>query len=127
MRMSFPDKGREPAIITTGFEGKKYLSLHPRTEDDLPNHVKGNAYWVEFRGEGQLAYHVRDEGGLEYPVEFLNNQWYQLTWGACYAQALGVVEVGSLSVELFVEGKGTQRSSLLSCLSRAEPRRLAWL
>ena len=27
----------------------------------------------------------------------------------------------------FVEDKGTQRSSLLSCLSRAEPRRLAWL
>ena len=27
----------------------------------------------------------------------------------------------------FVEDKGTQRSSLLSCLARAEPRRLAWL
>ena len=27
-------------------------------------------------------YHVRDEGGSEYPVEFLNDQWYQLTWGA---------------------------------------------
>jgi hypothetical protein len=27
----------------------------------------------------------------------------------------------------FVEDKGTQRSSLLSCLSRAEPRRQAWL
>ena len=27
----------------------------------------------------------------------------------------------------FVEDEGTQRSSLLSCLSRAEPRRLAWL
>ena len=27
----------------------------------------------------------------------------------------------------FAEDRGTQRSSLLSCLSRAEPRRLAWL
>ena len=27
----------------------------------------------------------------------------------------------------FVEDKGTQRSSLLSCLLRAEPRRQAWL
>ena len=27
----------------------------------------------------------------------------------------------------FVKDKGTQRSSLLSCLTRAEPRRQAWL
>ena len=75
-RMSRQDKGREPAVITAEFEGEKYLSLRPRTEDDLPNHVKGDAYWVEFGGEGQSAYHVQDEGGSEYPVEFLNNQWY---------------------------------------------------
>ena len=29
-----------------------------------------------------------------------------LTCHLCYAQALGVVDVGSLSVELFVKGKG---------------------
>ena len=37
---------------------------------------------------------------------------------SCYAQALGVVDVGSLSVELSGD-KGTQQSSLLSCLSKA--------
>ena len=80
--MSLQGRGKEPTVITTEFEGEKYLSLHPRTKDNLLNHVKGNAYWVEFGGEGQSAYHVRDEGGLEYPVEFLNDQGYQLTWGA---------------------------------------------
>ena len=45
----------------------------------------------------------------------------------CYAQALGVVDVRSLLAELFGESKGTQRSSLLSCLTRAEPRRQAQL
>ena len=80
--MSSRDKDRGPAVITAEFEGEKYLSLRPRTEDDPPDHVKGDAYWVEFGGEGQSAYHVRDEGGSEYPVEFLNDQWYQLTWGA---------------------------------------------
>lgn len=28
-----------------------------------------------------MAYHVRDEAGSEYPVEFVNDQWFQLTWG----------------------------------------------
>ena len=80
--MSLQGRGREPTVITAEFEGEKYLSLLPRTEDDLLDHVKGDAYWVEFGREGQSAYHVRDEGGSEYPVEFLNDQWYQLTWGA---------------------------------------------
>ena len=74
--MLLQGRGKEPAIITVKFKGEKYLSLRPRTKDDLPNHVKGDAYWVEFGGEGQSAYHVRDEGGSEYSVEFLNDQWY---------------------------------------------------
>ena len=50
--------------------------------DDLPAHIKGAAYWVEFGNADQSAYHVRDHEGNEYPVEFINDQWYQLTWGA---------------------------------------------
>ena len=70
------------AAIAAVFNGEKFLSLHLRTSDDLPAHIKGAAYWVEFGNAEQSAYHVQDHEGNEYPVEVINNQWYQLTWGA---------------------------------------------
>ena len=70
------------ATITTKFDRGKFLNLHPCTSDNLPAHIKGAVYWVEFGNENQSAYHVRDSEGNEYPVEFINDQWYQLTWGA---------------------------------------------
>ena len=70
------------ATITAEFNGEKFLSLRPCTSDDLSAHIKGAAYWVEFGNENQSVYHVRDSEGNKYPVEFINDQWYQLTWGA---------------------------------------------
>ena len=72
----------EMAAIAAVFDGEKFLSLHPRTSNDLPAHIRGAAYWVEFGNAEQSAYHVRDHEGNEYPVAFINDQWYQLTWGA---------------------------------------------
>jgi hypothetical protein len=41
----------------------------------------GEAYWVPFANEARSAYHIKDISGNEYPVELINGQWYQLTWG----------------------------------------------
>jgi hypothetical protein len=49
--------------------------------DNLPDHIKGTAYWVPFGGKGKSAYHVKNKEGGEFPVEFVNDAWYQLTWG----------------------------------------------
>ena len=62
------------ATIATEFDGEKFLSLHLHTSNDLPAHIKGAAYWVEFGNMDQSAYHVRDGEGNEYPVEFINDQ-----------------------------------------------------
>ena len=70
------------ATIAAEFDREKFLSLHPHMSDDLPAHIRGAAYWVEFGDENQSVCHVQDSEGNKYPVEFINNQWYQLTWGA---------------------------------------------
>jgi hypothetical protein len=46
------------AAIATMFNREKFLSLHPRTSDDLPAHIKGAVYWVEFGNADQSVYHV---------------------------------------------------------------------
>ena len=46
------------AAIGAAFDGEKFLSLHLRTSNDLPAHIKGAAYWVEFGNADQSAYHV---------------------------------------------------------------------
>ena len=48
---------------------------------DIPPHVVGQAYWVPFRNEKQSAYHIRNQDGNKFPIELVNGQWYQLTWG----------------------------------------------
>ena len=41
---------KEMATIAAVFDGEKFLSLHPRTSDDLPAHIKGAAYVTAPRG-----------------------------------------------------------------------------
>jgi hypothetical protein len=69
------------ASVDVEFEGEWFQTLLPRTSPDLPDHVVGEAYWVPFRNEACSAYHVKDISGNEFPVELINGQWYQLTWG----------------------------------------------
>ena len=96
------------------------------------------AYWVDYGEPNKSCYHVKDQDdGREYAVEFINDAWHVLDWTSggwrthaskyfstkdqkhvglgwyCYAQALGVVEVGSLLVEL--SGRLWVRSGRPSC------------
>jgi len=50
------------------------------TEDDLPAHVKGVAYWVNHANQNKNLYCFEDEKGGEWPIEFINNDWYVLRW-----------------------------------------------
>jgi uncharacterized membrane protein YgcG len=69
------------ASVIVKFEGERFQTLLLRTSLDLPDHVVGEAYWVPFGNEARSAYHIKDVSGNKFPVELINGQWYQLTWG----------------------------------------------
>ena len=59
-----------------------YVTVSVRTQDNLPSHIRGSAYWQLY---GTL--HPRNSycvpsalEGDDLPVEFINNQWYHLVW-----------------------------------------------
>ena len=63
-------------------ENGDYVTVSVRTQDDLPSHVRGSAYWQSYR-----TLHPRNSyctpsalGGDYLPVEFINNWWYHLVW-----------------------------------------------
>jgi len=58
--------------------------IEVRKEDDLPDHIKGGAVWLQpdARPSGTIpppSYHTL-HGDLYHPVEFTNNHWYWLEW-----------------------------------------------
>ena len=63
-------------------ENGDYVTITVRTQDDLPSHIQGSAYWQSYR-----TLHLRNSycvlstlGGDNLPVEFINNRWYHLVW-----------------------------------------------
>ena len=57
-------------------EGNQPIVFNNQARDDLPAHMKGRAYWVDFENSNRLAYHMQDNQGNETIVEFINNAWY---------------------------------------------------
>ena len=55
------------------------FTVYPRIENDLPEHIKGTAYWVVDEYEPRTCYNADTKHG-PIPVEFINNQWYWLEW-----------------------------------------------
>ena len=63
-------------------KNRDYVTVSIRTQDNLPSHIQGLAYWQSY---GTLhprnSYYVPSAlGGDDLPVEFINNQWYYLVW-----------------------------------------------
>ena len=63
-------------------ENRDYVTISIRTQDNLPSHVQGSAYWQSY---GTL--HPRNSycipsalEGDDLSVEFINNRWYHLVW-----------------------------------------------
>ena len=46
----------------------------------LPEEQRGRAVWDDQHQKGIFAFYTRDKNNLLYPVEFINEQWYQLTF-----------------------------------------------
>ena len=61
-------------------EDDTYVVVQPRRNDDLPTHVRGSAFWVNFQDTDKHAYHAEDTSGASFAIEFLNDDWYQITW-----------------------------------------------
>jgi hypothetical protein len=49
-----------------------------RTEDDLPDHVKGNDHWRIDHSNGVGYYILNPRNNTYFPLEFLNHHWYRL-------------------------------------------------
>ena len=54
-----------------------FIRIERRTTDDLPPHVKGNAYWVN-HSTRPSGYYYEEPGQEPVPVEFINDAWYIL-------------------------------------------------
>ena len=54
-----------------------FIRIDRRTTDDLPPHVKGNAYWVNHSSR-QSGYYYEEPGKEPVPIEFINDAWYLL-------------------------------------------------
>ena len=65
------------------FIADRWEGILPRIGDDLPAHIKGRAEWVPFSEPNKSCYAARDpETNEEYPVEFINDNWYLMVWGS---------------------------------------------
>ena len=63
------------------FIADRWEVIFPHTSDDLPAHIKGRAEWVAFSEPNKSCYAARDpETNEEYPVKFINNEWYFMVW-----------------------------------------------
>ena len=54
-----------------------FTRVERRTTDDLPPHVKGNAYWVN-HSTRPSGYYYEESGKEPVPLEFINDAWYLL-------------------------------------------------
>ena len=54
-----------------------FTRIERRTTDDLPPHVKGNAYWVS-HSTRPSGYYYEEPGKEPVPLEFINDAWYLL-------------------------------------------------
>ena len=65
------------SITVTWAPADGFTPIERRTTDDLPNHVKGTAYWInhETRASG---YYYAEPNQEPVPVEFINDAWYIL-------------------------------------------------
>ena len=54
-----------------------FTRVERRTTDDLPPHVKGNAYWVN-HSTRPSGYYYEEPGKEPVPLEFINDAWYLL-------------------------------------------------
>ena len=65
------------------FVADRWEGILPCTGDDLPTHIKGRAKWVPFSEPNKSCYAAKDpETNEEYPVEFINDDWYFMVWGS---------------------------------------------
>ena len=54
-----------------------FTRIERRTTDDLPPHVKGNAYWVN-HSTRPSGYYYEEPGKEPVPIEFINDAWHLL-------------------------------------------------
>ena len=62
------------------FKEGTLVHVLPHACDDLPSHIKGEAYWVSYENYEKSAYHITDNLGQERLVKFINHTWYYLEW-----------------------------------------------
>jgi hypothetical protein len=62
------------------FKEGALIYVLPHIHDNLPVHVKGEAYWVSYENHEKSAYHIEDNNRQERPIEFVNHGWYYLEW-----------------------------------------------
>ncbi|KAI0247302.1 hypothetical protein BJV78DRAFT_1157298 [Lactifluus subvellereus] len=76
--------------------GEEWVPIIPRIGDDLPKHVRGEAYWVVYGDPTRNCYAIKDPEGIEYPIEFINNRWYLMKWedGMYYTKKKLMCEIG---------------------------------
>ena len=65
------------SITVTWQPADSFTPITRRTTDDLPPHVKGNAYWVNHETHPS-GYYYEEPNNDPVPVEFVNNAWYIL-------------------------------------------------
>jgi hypothetical protein len=71
---------RTVQLINFEFNGNTYKALQRRETDDLPNGVVGTAHWRHLgKGHRNTGYYLT-QGDDEKPIEFLNNQWFEIFW-----------------------------------------------
>ncbi|KAI0244985.1 hypothetical protein BJV78DRAFT_1159305 [Lactifluus subvellereus] len=68
-------------IVNFLLDDDKGMGITVRIKDDLPGHVKGQAYWVNHHDNlSKNSYGIKDLKGKEWAIEFLNDDWYVLRW-----------------------------------------------
>ena len=75
------------AIVTSSATLETRTTIHRRQADDLPAHVKGTAFFKNYRGQGgqkryETGYYITTSDGTKRPVEFIHangqDNWYSL-------------------------------------------------
>ena len=63
-------------------EDKGYVPCLTKQNDNLPNHVKGQVKWKDYKESDNNGYYLdyKDTKGeiMHYKVEFINHQWHIL-------------------------------------------------
>ena len=65
------------SITVTWAPADGFTPIKRRTTDNLPNHVKGTAYWINHETRPSGYYYV-EPNQEPVPVEFINDTWYIL-------------------------------------------------